>query len=144
MMTSSDDWFTLTVPAELRILPLIRALVDVVAGLAGFSKEDAYAIKLAAVEACANSILHGYKDRPTQPLSLACCILPGGLQINVRDQGEPFDIQSVPHLDPAEVRRGGRGVMLIRAVMDEVTSSPPAAGGNDLRLFKRLPSAEKH
>jgi anti-sigma regulatory factor (Ser/Thr protein kinase) len=62
-----------------------------------------------------------------------------------QDQGEPFDIAQVPHLNPGELRIGGRGVFLMRALMDEVRCEPRAPGqrGNTLRLVKRRPLAQQ-
>jgi anti-sigma regulatory factor (Ser/Thr protein kinase) len=45
----------------------------------------------------------------------------------------------VPHLDPGEVRVGGRGIFLMRQLMDELSSQPRSQGGNILRMVKRCP-----
>ena len=71
------------------------------------------------------------------------------IEVHILDEGEPFDVTAVPHLDPGELRIGGRGVFLMRALMDEVTceSRIPGQLGNTLRLVKRCthsrPSAVK-
>ena len=59
--------------------------------------------------------------------------------ITFRDEGEPFDLESVPELPPGELRIGGRGVYLMRKMMDELTCEPRGAGqpGNVLRMVKR-------
>ena len=45
----------------------------------------------------------------------------------------------MPHLDPAEVRIGGRGVFLMRKLMDELSCQPRGERGNTLRMVKRCP-----
>ena len=45
--------------------------------------------------------------------------------------------QAVPHLDPAELRVGGRGVYIMRTIMDELTCQPRGERGNVLRMVKR-------
>ncbi|HEX5273636.1 MAG TPA: ATP-binding protein, partial [Gemmataceae bacterium] len=60
-------------------------------------------------------------------------------EILISDEGAPFDLASVPHLDPAEVRVGGRGVFLMRKLMDELSCLPRGERGNTLRMFKRCP-----
>lgn len=58
------------------------------------------------------------------------------------DHGEPFDIETVPHMEPGELRYGGRGVFMMRSLMDEVRSDGAKNGwGNLLRLFKRCPTS---
>jgi serine/threonine-protein kinase RsbW len=133
---SHDDWITLTVPGDVRVLALVRRAVESVAQLAGLSKKAAYESVLAVSEACANVIEHGYDSQPGHSLSVACRPTEQGLEVRIRDQGKPFDLSAVPHLPPDALREGGRGVFLIRQLMDEVSSSSDAAG-NELRLFKR-------
>jgi len=53
------------------------------------------------------------------------------------DQGAPFDLDAVPKLDPRELRIGGRGVFLMRALMDELSCQPRGERGNTLRMVKR-------
>jgi len=59
--------------------------------------------------------------------------------ITFRDEGEPFDLESVPELPPGELRIGGRGIYLMRKMMDELTCVPRGAGqvGNLWRMVKR-------
>ena len=54
------------------------------------------------------------------------------------DEGAPFDLDAVPYLDPAELRLGGRGVFLMRTLMDELSCQPREQRGNTLRMVKRL------
>jgi anti-sigma regulatory factor (Ser/Thr protein kinase) len=46
-------------------------------------------------------------------------------------------------MNPGELRIGGRGVFLMRALMDEVSCEPciPGQRGNTLRLVKRRAQA---
>jgi len=59
--------------------------------------------------------------------------------VRIIDEGPPFDLNTVPHLDPGEVRVGGRGIFLMRQLMDELSSQPRSQGGNILRMVKRCP-----
>ena len=52
------------------------------------------------------------------------------------DEGAPFDLPAVPEMDPAELRIGGRGVFLMRTLMDELTCQPRGERGNVLRMVK--------
>jgi anti-sigma regulatory factor (Ser/Thr protein kinase) len=94
---------------------------------------------LAVHEACSNVILHAHGGRRELVLSVACRPGPEGLEIRLRDSGLPFDFGAVPEFDPAEARAGGRGVFLIRRLMDEVASTVAPEGGNELRMVKRFP-----
>jgi anti-sigma regulatory factor (Ser/Thr protein kinase) len=71
--------------------------------------------------------------------------LDSGVEIRLLDDGDRFDVTSVPHLDPSELRIGGRGVFLMRRLMDEVVSEPRGQRGNILRLVKHYrPTQRRH
>jgi anti-sigma regulatory factor (Ser/Thr protein kinase) len=46
-------------------------------------------------------------------------------------------LNAVPPLDPSEVRVGGRGIFLMRSLMDELSIQPRQGRGNVLRMVKR-------
>jgi anti-sigma regulatory factor (Ser/Thr protein kinase) len=135
---AGDHWITLNAPSDVRVLPVIRRLIEAVCDLAAVPQRETHETVLAVHEACSNVIVHAHGSRAELLLSLACRLADGGLEIRLRDSGEPFDLSAVPEFDPAEARAGGRGVFLIRRLMDEVASSPAPEGGNELRMIKRL------
>lgn len=102
-------------------------------------------IELAMNEALANAILHGNKGNPTKKVVVACfceCQADGGLLLVVRDEGLGFDLSEVP--DPTTAERiystHGRGIFLMRQLMDEVSYRN---GGREVELCKRRkPGAE--
>jgi serine/threonine-protein kinase RsbW len=131
--------FSLTIPSELRLLPVARQFVEAVCQAGGLEPAAINAVILAVNEALSNVIRHAHRDRPMIPLQLQCRLLPDGIEVKLLDQGPTFDLDSVPHLDPGEVRVGGRGVYLMRQLMDELISEPRDQGGNILRMVKRCP-----
>jgi serine/threonine-protein kinase RsbW len=137
-MDQSGPPWTLTIPSDLRLLSLARAFVEAVCKLAGFDESTTYAVVLAADEATNNVIRHAHRDRPDAHVQLRCQISTEGLEIILLDDGEPFDLESVPFLDPGELRIGGRGVYLMRSLMDELHSESHGERGNTLRMFKRF------
>jgi serine/threonine-protein kinase RsbW len=138
-MASETTPWTLTLASELRLLPMARAFVEGVCRTAGFDDRTTHAIVLAADEAVNNVMRHAHRDRPNASLRIQCFIRPDALEIRLHDEGEPFDIAAVPHLDPAELRVGGRGVFLMRTIMDELSVERGGDKGNVLRMLKRRP-----
>jgi serine/threonine-protein kinase RsbW len=135
-MAQKPPW-TLMLPSDLRLLPLARAFVEAVCQVAGFDEKATNAIVLATDEATNNVIRHAHRGQPDAPLQIQCFFRPDGLEILLIDQGAPFDLAAVPHLDPSEERIGGRGVFLMRALMDELSCQPRGERGNMLRMVKR-------
>ena len=135
MAPDPPPW-SLTIPSDLRLLALARAFVEAICQVAGFDERATHAVVLAGDEATNNVMRHAHADRPDAPLQIQCFIRPEGVELRIHDEGEPFDIDAVEPLDPGEFRAGGRGVFLIRKLMDEVTSEPRPQGGNTLRMHK--------
>jgi serine/threonine-protein kinase RsbW len=127
----------LILPSDLRLLPVARAFVEAVCHAEGIHRELTDAVVLAADEAINNVIRHAHRNDTALTLQVACVLAPDRIEIHVCDEGEPFDLDTVPRLDPGELRVGGRGVFLMRALMDEVTCETRQPRGNVLRLIKR-------
>lgn len=129
---------TLTLPSDLRLLSLGRGFVEAACRKRGLDETTIQAVVLAVNEAMSNVIRHAHRDRPETQLRLECYFHPEAIEVCLKDEGEPFDLASVPEFDPAELRVGGRGVYLMRTLMDELLCQRHNSGGNVLRMVKRL------
>ncbi len=137
MAPDSPPW-SLTIPSDLRLLALARAFVEAVCQVAGLDERDTHAVVLATDEATNNVMRHAHRERPEAQLQIQCYLNPDQVEIVLHDEGDPFDLASVPHLNPGELRVGGRGVFLMRRLMDEISVEPRGVHGNTLRMVKRL------
>jgi anti-sigma regulatory factor (Ser/Thr protein kinase) len=124
-------------PSDLMWLAVARTFVEGVCQAGELDPADTRAIVLACNEAISNVIRHAHKGRPEAQLHLECRLAPEHMEIHLRDEGQPFDLETVPHLDPADIRPGGRGVYLMRVLMDELSCQPCGERGNLLRMVKR-------
>lgn len=94
-------------------------------------------VAIALFEAIANAVLHGNRQQPTKPVYITCRFEPMScVSIVVKDQGEGFDPKTVP--DPTRLenveREHGRGILMMKTVMDEVYYEK---GGTEIHLVKR-------
>ena len=106
--------------------------------MAGFDDITTHAVVLATDEATNNVMRHAHRGHPEKLLLIQCRIRPGELELRLCDQGPPFDIDAVPQFDPGEIRPGGRGVFIMRRLMDELEVLPREEVGNVLRMVKRF------
>jgi serine/threonine-protein kinase RsbW len=135
-MDADRPRLTLTLPSDLHMLSVARAFVEAVGEANGMDRAIIHAVVLATSEAVSNIIRHAHQGRPEAHFQIHCIMHPDAFEIAFLDEGEPFDINAVPHLDPAELRVGGRGVFLMRALMDELSCYRHDCG-NTLRMVKR-------
>jgi serine/threonine-protein kinase RsbW len=95
------------------------------------------AIDLALREAIINAVKHGNRQSRRKRVLVECYRRGNaGLVLVVRDQGKGFDPDSVPDPLLAEnlLRETGRGLLLIRHFMDEVSFH---RGGREIRMVKK-------
>lgn len=130
------------VPNQTKYLRLIGQIGEDVAGaLERFNNSDpeelAYHINLVLTEAMANAIKHANKNDPTKDVHISINLTDDLLSIKVYDQGQGFDISTADLQTPDPELDHGRGVFLIRSLMDSVTYSR-CETGNVLEMRKSL------
>ena len=101
---------------------------------AGLTQNQRENLAVAAAEALANAAVHGNRLRPDAAVRVEVRVRPNiSAAIEVRDTGPGFDTAAVH--DPTSPDRvlvpGGRGVYLMRRLVDELVYLPP---GNAVRL----------
>ncbi len=137
-MVDRDRFKTLkeiTVPTDLAAIKRPERLVLEEAARCGYCESAVFAIKLALEEAIVNAVRHGNNLDPQKHVVVRYEVTPERIVIEVEDQGNGFLPHAIP--DPTEPdfidRPHGRGIMLMRAYLDEVTFSET---GNLVRLVK--------
>ncbi len=127
----------MTIPSDLRLLPVARVFVEAVCQVGGLEPQTTDAVVLALHEAASNVIRHAHRGDSAAQLQIQCYLRPDAVEVHLHDEGAPFDLEGVPKLDPAELRIGGRGLFLMRTLMDELSCRPRGERGNTLRMVKR-------
>jgi serine/threonine-protein kinase RsbW len=130
------------VPNQTRYLRLIGEIGEDIAGtLQKFNDSDpeelAYHINLVLTEAMANAIKHANKNDPNKDVHISINLTDDQLSIKVYDQGQGFDISNTNMETPDPELDHGRGVFLIRSLMDSVTYRR-CKNGNVLEMHKSL------
>jgi len=118
----------------------VRPRVSEVAESAWFDEKEVSEIILAVDEALANVIRHGYGGPCEKPIDIlvarSASDLQEALTVSIRDYGKQFDPGSICGRPLDEVRRGGLGLHIMKAVMDEVNYAPADGGGMVLNMTK--------
>lgn len=106
----------------------------------GFEEDDQHQIGMAVRECMVNAVVHGNRYSSHKKVHLGIGGTGKGITITIGDEGSGFDLNSLPDpLAPENLlRQSGRGILLIRAFMDEFDLHPRAGGGTEVRLVKRL------
>ena len=100
-----------------------------------YGEDTIFAIRLALEESLNNAVKHGNRLDPSKTIEIDFQINARQTSITVKDQGNgfaPCDIPD-PTADENLEKPNGRGVMLMRAYMDEVSFNDR---GNEVYMLK--------
>ena len=101
------------------------------------SESDIFDIKLCVEEAVINAITHGNRRDIRKPVKISYWIEDTRLNVEVEDAGSGFDYKGLsdPTAGDNLMKGSGRGVYLIKSLMDEVEYNK---AGNKIKMIKYL------
>lgn len=117
----------------------VEALAEKLAAEAGLDEDASFHVTMAVREAALNAVLHGNEYDPEKHITFAYQNTGKDLVFVLTDQGRGVDPDTLPDpRDPENLLRGtGRGIFLIRSMMDEVHFRQ-LHPGTELTLVKHL------
>lgn len=133
---SRAEVLELSLPGRLDAIPAAVERIVAFVAESGCAPGEEFEIEVALDEALANAVKHGCHLDPDKSIRVEVrCDSEDGVLIVVRDPGSGFDALAIP--DPIAERSlfasSGRGVFLIRRLMDEVEFED---GGCEIRMRK--------
>ena len=121
-----------------RWLQLARLVVEQCCLEFEIETSRARGVVIAVDEAISNVMRHAYGGENTRPIRIVCRCDRNAFEVEIWDRGREFNPFAQPVPPPDELRRGGRGLFLIRSSVDECEYERED-GWNRIRLRKRLP-----
>ncbi len=117
----------------------VEEAADHMATEAGLDEDQRFHIGMAVREAAINAVLHGNEYDPTRQIDVSLENTGKDLVFVIADEGNGFNPDKVPDpLATENLLRGtGRGIFLIRSLMDEVHFRQ-LHPGTELTLIKHL------
>lgn len=136
---TANNRISLGVPSRIDHLDLLQGVAERLARMAGLDEDATLDLALAVREACINAMKHAHQFDETRLVRVEFATQPDAVSVAVRDEGPGFDPAACP--DPRDpenlLRTCGRGLFLIRSLVDEVRFRH-LRGGMELVLVKRL------
>jgi serine/threonine-protein kinase RsbW len=117
----------------------VEEAADHLATEAGLDEDERFHIGMAVREAAINAVLHGNEYDPTRQIDVSLENTGKDLVFVIADEGQGFNPDKVPDPLASEnlLRGTGRGIFLIRSLMDEVHFRQ-LHPGTELTLIKHL------
>ena len=112
---------------------------------AGLGEEAIQPVIRALWEGVANAIRHGNRGEPDRRVEIEATVSPVMVRILITDHGNGFDVASVPDPTSAEnlLKPSGRGIFIMRQLMDRVEFSRASGGGTTVVLERHLGTTER-
>ena len=131
----------LTLSSQFDSIDLVDHVCEACLQFAGFDEGTVEHMTLAIREAAANAIKHGNKQHPDKLAQVIFEIDEDSIHIEISDEGEGFKPEEVPNpLAPENLLKGtGRGIFLMRQLMDDVNFAFGDGGGTRVLLRKTIP-----
>ena len=97
-------------------------------------------IAICATEIANNGIIHGNKENPEKTVTLDMNFTGDEVTITITDQGKYFNPDAVenPLDDKNLLREVGRGIFIVRSLMDRLEITPAEGGGTMVTLVKKI------
>jgi serine/threonine-protein kinase RsbW len=143
-MTSPTKRVEVTLETQLESVDLGENITVRVAEAAGFGEEDRYRIGIAVREGLINAVVYGNLEQRAKKIYLTLDLEPARFVIHILDEGLGFDLSAVPDPTSEEnlLKNSGRGILLMRAFMDEFDVVRGRTGGAEVIMSKRFPEPE--
>lgn len=142
---ASPTSLKLVLSSEVRLIDLIHTAAEKVAHLAGFDDDEALNIGIAVREGAINAIVHGNGSDPALAVNVTLTANDEGFSAHITDEGPGFEPDAAP--DPTQgealLATSGRGLLLMRAFVDDVVYSRRDERGMEVLLTKRKTDQSK-
>jgi serine/threonine-protein kinase RsbW len=128
--------FRLTMKSNPRNIGRVEALLKKLGKSIRLDEIQFHKLMVSLTEAVNNAIIHGNRSEPARRVRITCEVLPGWLLIMVDDEGKGFKPEKIgnPLAKENVLRESGRGIFLMRTLMDKVEFDF-GKGGTQVRLW---------
>ena len=126
---------TLALPRDHLSVPVVRRVLRQAMGTLGVEEECIGDVELALTEACSNVLNHAVD---AEEYEVSAGIDGDMCVIEVVDRGAGFDSDALGHADAEHSAEGGRGIQIMRALVDRVEFQSSQPAGTLVRLEKSL------
>jgi anti-sigma regulatory factor (Ser/Thr protein kinase) len=144
-VTREDNLLQMTLRSDPRMLSEVRKSICDWSLQHHWTPDEAAEVVLAVDEALTNVIRHAYQCDSRHPIHLSLRAMQDpqaeGIEVRLRDFGRACDPALICGRPLEDVRPGGLGVHIIRAMMHSVEYSP-AEGGGTLLVMRKYKTPE--
>lgn len=141
MTQKKKQRFEISIPSTLDEIETVEKLSEQAAQAMDFDEDEKDSLAIAVTEAVNNAIVHGNKKDKSRRVHVKFTFEGQKIIVIVQDEGSGFNPDNLSDpLDPRNLlKESGRGIFILKALMDEVEFEF-AGGGTTVRMVKEKKS----
>ncbi len=139
----AEEHIQIEVPSRLEYLGTLARLVEGLQDPLGLTDDETFALSTALIEAGTNAVQHGRNDSG-KPIRVRLSCNAATIRMEVEDDGTGFDLSRVDlNVTDADhiYNSRGRGIFIMRSIMDEVNFRFGSGSGTTCSLLLRRKAA---
>jgi serine/threonine-protein kinase RsbW len=133
--------YQLIIESDLNNIKKVEQLTEQIADYMKFLEDDKDSLAIAVTEIVGNAINHGNKRKINKEVTVDFEYKNNTITVTIQDEGEGFDVNKIDNpLEPDNLlKESGRGIFIVRALMDKVEFIR-TKNGSAVRLTKKSQS----
>jgi serine/threonine-protein kinase RsbW len=134
---SGDD---ISIPSSLDYIAAVDEFVESWLRRRKVPEDTIADLAIAVTELVNNAVKHGNKKDQSKKVTVALRFINGEARATVSDEGEGFNPDTIPNPISEEnlLKEIGRGIFIVKSLMDKVEFAFPAAGGTAVTISKKI------
>ena len=138
MKIEDQNSYRLVISSDPKNIQKVERLTEKIADYMKFPEEDKDSLAIAVTEIVGNAIVHGNKKDINKKVTVDFKYLGDTITVIIQDEGRGFDEKKIANpLEPENLlKESGRGIFIVRALMDVVEISGTKQGTR-VQLVKR-------
>ena len=138
MGIKNQDSYRMVIESDLNNIQKVEKITEKIAKYMHFSEEEQDSLAISVTEIVGNAIVHGNKQNKSKKVTVDFGYKNYTITVSIQDEGEGFKESEIANpLEPENLlKESGRGIFIVRALMDQVDIIR-TTGGTKVRLVKK-------
>ena len=138
MGIKNQNCYQMVIESDLSNVQKVEKIAEKIAKYMKFSEEEQDSLAISVTEIVGNAIVHGNKKDKNKKVTVNFDYKDETITVSIQDEGDGFNEKTIANpLEPENLlKESGRGIFIVRALMDEVDFIR-SKKGTTVRLVKK-------
>ena len=138
MGIKNQNCYQMVIESDLSNVQKVEKITEKIAKYMKFSEEEQDSLAISVTEIVGNAIVHGNKKDKNKKVTVDFDYKDDTITVSIQDEGDGFNEKTIANpLEPENLlKESGRGIFIVRALMDEVDFIR-SKKGTTVRLVKK-------